>query len=184
MLSIIFATVMLALPQGQTDCPVMGSPAGSNDLFLYKGIVYSTCCPGCNVQFMSNPEKFLKKESSSIVGWSVFDVISKRPIDPETAKAHTEYAGIRYFFASEENRSKFDKNPKQYAQVPDKEYVEVVFENTVSWKDLKGYIEHNGARYYVCDDHCFDEFAKNPSEFAKNHKADKAKVYKFKMVRK
>lgn len=183
MLSIIFATVLLAMPQGQTNCPVMGSSAGDKDLFFYKGIVYATCCPGCNGQFTNNPERFLKKDSGSIIGWSVFDVVSKRPIDPEKAKAHTEYEGIRYFFASEENRSLFDKNPKQYAKAPDNEYVEVAVLDTVSWKDLKGYVEHQGARYYVCDDHCFDEFAKNPTEFAKNHKAEKAKVYKFKMVR-
>lgn len=45
---------------------------------------------------------------------SVTDPVCGDQIDPKTAAAKTVYAGKTYYFCSQDNKEKFDKNPETY----------------------------------------------------------------------
>ncbi len=45
----------------QTMCPVMDAPINKNLFVEYEGKKVYFCCPGCEAEFTSNPEKYLDK---------------------------------------------------------------------------------------------------------------------------
>ncbi|NLD35301.1 MAG: YHS domain-containing protein [Desulfatiglans sp.] len=45
----------------QTLCPVMDAPINKEYFVEYKGKMVYFCCPGCEKQFLENPEKYLHK---------------------------------------------------------------------------------------------------------------------------
>lgn len=45
---------------GNKTCPISGDLVKGNDYVDYKGKRYRTCCPGCDKEFLKNPEKYLK----------------------------------------------------------------------------------------------------------------------------
>ena len=40
-------------------CPIMRKPVIQGDNIEYKGERYGFCCPGCSVQFLKDPERYL-----------------------------------------------------------------------------------------------------------------------------
>ncbi len=45
-------------------CPVKGNPIEEETVTVeYNGKVYGFCCPGCDVKFAKNPEKYAKNLS-------------------------------------------------------------------------------------------------------------------------
>ena len=40
-------------------CPIMRKPVVQGDNTEYKGERYGFCCPGCSVQFLKDPERYL-----------------------------------------------------------------------------------------------------------------------------
>jgi Cu(I)/Ag(I) efflux system membrane fusion protein len=45
----------------QTTCPVMGGKIDKQYVIKYKGKKVYFCCPGCETEFLKNPEKYLSK---------------------------------------------------------------------------------------------------------------------------
>lgn len=46
-------------------CPVLGNKINSHtEPVEYKGELIGFCCPGCDQEFLSDPEKYLKNLSS------------------------------------------------------------------------------------------------------------------------
>ena len=45
---------------GNKTCPISGSPVNGKDYVIYKNVKYGTCCPGCDKEFLKNPEKYIK----------------------------------------------------------------------------------------------------------------------------
>ncbi len=71
---------------------------------VYNGKTYYLCCPMCKQTFENNPEKYSKAR----------DPVSGDLVDKATAPL-LAYKGQAYFFASEENRAAFARDPARYA---------------------------------------------------------------------
>ena len=70
-----FAMPVLALPSfaataktqtgivdvGNKICPIMGGKVDGKTFVVYKGKRYGFCCPGCEKEFLKNPEKYIAK---------------------------------------------------------------------------------------------------------------------------
>ena len=70
----------------------------------YEGKTYYLCCPMCVNAFDSAPERYSKAH----------DPVSGQVVDKATAPV-LGYGGRAYFFASEESRAAFQKDPDRYA---------------------------------------------------------------------
>ena len=70
----------------------------------YEGKTYYLCCPMCVGTFDSAPERYSKAH----------DPVSGQVVDKATAPV-LGYGGRAYFFASEESRAAFQKDPDRYA---------------------------------------------------------------------
>lgn len=46
---------------GNTHCPVMGGEVNKDVFTIYNGYKVYFCCPGCDKQFMENPEKLIEE---------------------------------------------------------------------------------------------------------------------------
>jgi YHS domain-containing protein len=53
-------------PWQQTDCPVMGNPINPASYVDYRGVRVFFCCPGCDKQFLDEPEKYLDQLPAAI----------------------------------------------------------------------------------------------------------------------
>lgn len=51
----------VVLPGEQTLCPVMGTPINKDIFVEYQGKKVYFCCPGCDKEFLADPEKYLPK---------------------------------------------------------------------------------------------------------------------------
>src|SRR6266545_7712952 len=88
---------------GSFTCPVRGAAIDSitkeTEFSDYKGVRYYFCCEGCKPQFDKDQAKYLKASKGKTVGASLFDPITTKRIDPDKAASHSDYNGVRYFFA-------------------------------------------------------------------------------------
>ena len=172
-----FAVAALLLPvavraeeAGSYACPVLGTAIESvtKDTlsFDYKGVRYYFCCESCKPQFDKTPDKFLKDNKGKINGVSLFDPLTTKRILPEKAAAHSDLGGVRYFFASPDEKTTFDKEPKKYA-APKKELLFCPVSNEVveAYAKAPDYSDYNGTRYYFCCDGCKPQFDKNPAKY-------------------
>lgn len=50
-----------SIVEEQTVCPVMGGAINKDYFIVYKGKKVYFCCPGCDEQFLKNPEKYVLK---------------------------------------------------------------------------------------------------------------------------
>jgi Cu(I)/Ag(I) efflux system membrane fusion protein len=50
---------------GNMHCPIMGGEVNKDVFIIYNGYKVYFCCPGCDKQFMKNPDKFLNSMVSS-----------------------------------------------------------------------------------------------------------------------
>ena len=46
---------------GNKLCPISGEPVAGTSFATYNGKRYGLCCPGCEKEFLANPEKYLAK---------------------------------------------------------------------------------------------------------------------------
>jgi YHS domain-containing protein len=158
---------------GAYSCPVLHNPiptltrdTQSSD---YMGVRYYFCCEGCKPQFDKDQAKFLKddKNKNKTLGASLFDPITAKRLDPEKAAVHSDYNGVRYFFAKEDDKTTFDKDPKKYAAVPKKEVLFCPVSNEIveSYEKAADYSDIKGVRYYFCCPGCKPQFDKNPDKY-------------------
>ena len=70
----------------------------------YQGKTYYLCCPMCVNTFDGAPERYSKAH----------DPVNGQVVDKATAPV-LGYRGLAYFFASEESRAAFEKDPDRYA---------------------------------------------------------------------
>jgi YHS domain-containing protein len=92
------------------NCPVLGQPvtnaAAERRLAVNNGLWY-TCCPGCMDTLNGSPVAL--KELT--------DVVSGKKFKPSELSPRAEYKEQAYYFASEETKAAFEKEPAKYAVV-------------------------------------------------------------------
>lgn len=160
---------------GSYACPVLGSKidAVTKDTLSsdYKGVRYYFCCDSCKPQFDKNQDRFLKaskdKSPAKVIGASLFDPITTRRIDPEKAAAHSDFGGVHYFFAREDDKKTFDREPKKYTVAPKKEVLFCPVSNEIveSYDKASDYSDVKGTRYYFCCAGCKPKFDANPDKY-------------------
>jgi YHS domain-containing protein len=170
MLTIIAISAVLLGQAQQITCPVMGGPVAKNSKIVeYAGASFSFCCPGCEGSFTKSPSKFLETQSKAkkTAGVFLFDPVSRQRLELGKAIATADYAGIRYPFASEENKTKFVANPTSFAKLPEKEalYCPVGKETVPSYSKASDYVDHNGVRWFMCCAGCGAPFEKEPTKY-------------------
>lgn len=150
-----------------TYCPVLGEKANKKSpASEFAGSRFWFCCGGCDVEFKKSPEKYVKKSSDEkkVAGVFLFDPVSRQRLDIEKSKAWSDFQGIRYPFASEENRTKFEKDPKRFSSIPKHENLVCPVEKKEmsAPSQAAGYRDYEGVRYYLCCPGCQDVFEKDP----------------------
>ncbi len=175
MITTLIATALMFAPgqAASTACPIMGSPTNDKSQALdYNGIRFRMCCAGCDGTFKTNAATIVGKlkADSKAIGEFMFDPMTGKPISSKDSKGTSDYMGIRYFFASADDKAKFDKSPKSFASMPKKEILGCVV-NTAdqlkSYADAGGYVDYNGTRMYVCCASCLTKLKADPAKYAK-----------------
>jgi YHS domain-containing protein len=169
MLTTLIATLSFANQGVATICPVGGHDAAGGTQMLYKGVVYSLCCDDCIAPFKAEPDKYVKgREGKDLIGVANFDVVSKKAIDVKRATIFSDYAGVRYYFASAQNKSAFDKDAKKATTAPDKEGIEKcpVMGEALNLRKMSNYADYEGVRYYFCCAGCSTPFSKDPKRYS------------------
>lgn len=152
-------------------CPTTGEQIEApGPVIEFNGTKFTFCCAGCDDTFATNPANVVEKniKSKLTIGEFLFDPITGLKITKEKSKASSDYQGIRYYFASVENKTAFDKDSKKYAEVPKKEsLVCAVMGNKISsYSKANDYVDYEGVRYYMCCGGCGPAMKKNPARFA------------------
>jgi YHS domain-containing protein len=180
MLTLAIGALVLGAPQappqaivGPVHCPVMGSPVAKvSEAIDYNGARFEFCCPGCADPFAKTPAKFLTAESTKgkTVGVFLFDPVSGARLAPKDAKGgSSDFGGIRFHFATADNKKTFDAAPKRYGTMPQKEalYCPVMGHALSGGYDKTGgYADHDGVRYYVCCPNCLPKLRSAPGDHA------------------
>ena len=172
--ALLFPFIANAEESGSYICPVRGdsiekvtADTKSSD---YNGVRYYFCCAVCKPQFDKNQAKFLKseKDRDKVNGVSLFDPVTTKRLDPLNAKAHSDFGGVRYFFAKEDDKQIFDKDPKKFA-APKKELLFCPVSNEIgaSYAKAADYSDYNGTRYYFCCNGCKPQFDKDQEKYLK-----------------
>ncbi|HLK55263.1 MAG TPA: YHS domain-containing protein [Chthonomonadaceae bacterium] len=175
-----FACAAVVLPAsvraedaGSYACPVLGTAIDkvtdatkSSD---YKGVRYYFCCDMCKPQFDKDQAKFLNapKNKGKVIGVALFDPVTTKRLDAGKATAHSDYSGVRYFFAKADDKATFDKDPKKYVAAPKKDllYCPVSDTKVDSYADASDYSDYKGTRYYFCCAGCKPQFDQNPDKY-------------------
>lgn len=178
-ITLMAATLISSGAQGAPlSCPTMGGPVSKGQPFTdYEGVRFTYCCAGCDTEFAKDPSGAIEKsvKAGKTVGVSLFDPISMKRIDSEKAKGgFSDYKGIRFYFANENEKATFDKEPKKYGTMPKKEalFCPVMGEVVKSYAKASGYADYEGVRYYFCCAGCDTKFAAEPGKYtpsAKDH---------------
>lgn len=105
--------------KSQTRCPVMGGKIDSTEYTDIQGQRVYHCCAGCSEKLVADPDKYFQKAAAQGV---VFENI--QTACPVTGKEHshkimTNYDGRVVYFASEEAKKEFAKDPDKYLKVLD-----------------------------------------------------------------
>lgn len=186
-LTTALASLVLGIAaQTPLSCPVMGSPVNEKSPAVdYAGVRYAFCCPGCDTQFASEPQKFIasEKNKGKILGTALFDPVSRGRVEAKTAKGgSSDFEGTRFLFLKAENKKAFDAEPKKYAKAPAKEslFCPVTGEVVESAAKAPAFVDHEGVRYYFCCAGCIGGFkgAVNKEAAAKAAAPKAAKVAK------
>lgn len=91
-------------------CPVMHGPnhkSATTRVVLNNQVNYF-CCAGCDTKFSAAPAKYVT---------SLTDVVSGKSFKVAENSPRSDYKGQVYLFASDDNKSTFDKDPGKYAVV-------------------------------------------------------------------
>ncbi len=97
----------------------------------YKGTKYYFCGESCKTSFDKDPEKYLAKPGSGMMGGmgggmmkhdmaasqtpdTAKDPVCGMSVKISTAKYSSDYKGTKYYFCSEGCKTSFDKEPEKY----------------------------------------------------------------------
>lgn len=171
--AVLLPVIVRAEDRGVFTCPVLHNPiekvTKDTQFSDYMGVRYFYCCEGCKPQFDKAQSKFLKdpKNKDKVLGVALFDVITSTRIEPGKAAAHSNFSGVRYFFAKEDDKKTFDKEPKKYTVSPKKEVLFCPVSNEIveSYEKASDYSDLKGSRYYFCCAGCKPAFDKNPEKY-------------------
>ena len=174
LLNILLTSAVMHQAQVATplSCPTMGGPvAKGQPMTDFEGVRFTYCCDGCDVAFAKDPMGAIQKSAKAgkTVGLSLFDPISMKRIDSEKAKGgFSDFRGIRFYFATEDEKTQFDKEPKKYGMMPKMEalFCPVMGSVVKSYAKASGYADYEGTRYYFCCAGCDVKFAAEPAKFA------------------
>ena len=167
---------VVALEEKPVVCAVMPSHSVKTTApgVEFSGAKFTFCCGGCSGPFKKDPAKFLKQASDAgnVIGTSLFDPVSRLRQDPSKAVAWSDYKGVRFHFASAENKATFDADPTKYGTIPNKESLvcAVSGETVADYGTSAGYADHNGVRYYACCAGCMAGLQKDIAELSKGPK--------------
>ena len=159
---------------GSYTCPVRGQAIDAvtkdTEFSDYMGVRYYYCCEGCKPDFDKNQQKYLKANKGKIIGASFFDPITTRRIDPAKAQSHSDFNSVRYFFAKDDDKKSFDKEPKKYTIAPKKKvlFCPVSNEKVETYDKASDYSDLKGTRYYFCCAGCKPKFDKDPDKYLKD----------------
>lgn len=181
MLATLAAAILFAPQSPYLICAVNNNDTADDTLFVeYAGKTVFFCCEGCVPKFGEKPEEYLKKsaEGKHTVAKFIFDPTTGKKIAEKKARGSSDYMGVRYFFASADNKAKFDKDPKKFATAPKKEalYCPVMQETVASYGKADSYVDYDGVRYYMCCAGCYEPMMKDPKKYAAPDKAHAPKV--------
>lgn len=176
--TLAFLTVGLAqqgVSQAPLTCPVTGTNVDVNAPAMdYKGVRYGFCCGNCPAGFQKDPDAAINsdKAKGKTIGTFLFDPISGNRITSEKAKASSDYKGVRYLFASDDEKKSFDESPDKFTATPDKESLYCVVQKTKisSYAAAGSFKDYEGVRYYFCCGACPLDFNKKPAIYAKDAK--------------
>ena len=165
--------VVRAQDTGSYSCPVLHNAIDKvtkdTQFSDYKGVRYYYCCSACKPQFDKDQAKFLKdaKNQGKAIGMSLFDPVTDIRIESQKATGHSDYDGVRYFFAREDGKTAFDKEPKKYTVAPKNEVLFCPVSNEIvkSYVKASDYSNYKDTRYYFCCAGCKPEFDKNPDKY-------------------
>ena len=175
--AVIAPAAVRAEEAGTYNCPVLGTKidAVTKDTLSsdYKGVRYYYCCESCKPQFDKDPSKFLKDGKKDkafgdkVVGVSLFDAISTKRLDADKAEVHSDFNGVRYFFATTDEKKTFDKDSKKLSVVPPKEVLFCPISNEIveSYAKASDYSDLKGTRYYFCCAGCKPKFDASPDKY-------------------
>ncbi len=132
--------------------------------------------PGARATFVAAPDTALAKDSKTdlLIGVSLFDPVSGARIEATDDAPNSIFKGVKYVFATNEEKAKFDKSPAKFTAAPAKEALHCPVEDgdVASYADAGGYVDSGRVRIYVCCAQCLSVLRKHTSEYA-------AKVGKF-----
>ncbi len=164
---------MVATPASEKPlvCPIMFSPVNEKSTAVeYAGGRYAFCCAGCDKTFAKDPQAAMKKadKGGHVIATFLFDPVTGKKIDTKKAEFSSDYKGTRYFFASSDNKTAFDKNSKKYATVPKKEHLQCAVEGCEvnTYSDSSGYADVEGVRYYAGCEGCVGKLLEDPKKYA------------------
>lgn len=173
--------VSLVLGQSGFTCAVMTAGSASLDAksaMDFAGTRYPFCCAGCEGAFSKEPAKFTKAPTGKTIGFSLFNPVTGMKVDLKKVKElqTTDFGGVRYFLANEEQVAQFKADAKNLTKVPEKEalFCPVMGHGVKGYNEAGAMADHNGVRYYLCCGDCLAEFKKQPDTYAEKAKASVA----------
>ncbi len=111
-------------------CGMTVDPAKARGKAEYRDKTYYFCCPGCEVKFKADPEKYLNKAAAPAPmkvgsGMVMLGQVGSKPkletdpvchmqVDPVHAAGKYDYQGKTYYFCSAEDKKEFDMQPQRY----------------------------------------------------------------------
>ena len=158
-------------PQPPLHCPatleeITGAPAITME---YGGALYGTCCGGCDGPFLKDPKGLIAKaiKANKTVGAFEYDPVSGAKIDAKKAAAFSDYKAVRYYFAKDDEKAKFDAKPASFVADVKSESQSCPVSGKKMANDSAGaYADYSGVRYYFCCTDCEAKFKADPAKFA------------------
>lgn len=137
----------------------------------YGGILFGTCCAGCGNPLVKNPRPLLLDaiKAKRTVGTFIYDPVTGMRIDGAKAPEYTDYASIRYFFNSKDEKKTFLANPKNYvSDVKIEAYFCPVTKVATDWDHAAAFADFHGIRYFLADAESWKKFKAGPASYIEN----------------
>jgi YHS domain-containing protein len=102
-------------PLPQTLCPISGKPVDGQTAIVYGGQKIKLCCPGCDEEFLKDPEGYLAAMGDQgVIVESVQTVCPVSGKDLPGLETSVEYKGRRVYFCCPGCDEEFLKDPEPY----------------------------------------------------------------------
>ncbi len=134
----------------------------------YGGILFGTCCVGCGNPLLRDPKPLLAEaiKEKFTVGSFIYDPVSGLRIDEKKAPEYADYASIRYFFSSKDEKKAFLAHPEGYvAAIQSEAYFCPVTKHPTTWSDAAAFADFNGVRYFLANADSLAQFKADPAKF-------------------